>query len=66
MAPVVLVVGGARSGKSDYAQAMAQEQAGPRYYLATCPPVADGDDPELAARVLAHRLKRHGLGWQTV
>ena len=66
MASIVLVVGGARSGKSDYAQALAQEQAGPRYYLATCPPVAEGDDQELAARVMAHQLNRHGRGWQTV
>lgn len=64
MATIVLVVGGSRSGKSDYAQALAEAVAGERYYLATCPP-PPGDDPEMTARVQAHRLSRQGQGWQT-
>ena len=65
MAEIVLVIGGARSGKSDYAQTLAESSPGARYYLATCP-CPQGDDPEMTARVLAHRQNREGLGWQTV
>ena len=64
MAKIVLVVGGSRSGKSDYAQDLAEAGAGERYYLATCPPPL-GDDPEMAARVTAHQRRRQDRGWQT-
>lgn len=65
MAEIALVIGGSRSGKSDYAQTLAESSPGARYYLATCP-CPRGDDPEMTARVLAHRQNREGLGWQTV
>ena len=61
---IVLVIGGSRSGKSDYAQALAETGVGERYYLATCP-VQQDDDPEMAARIRAHRQNRQGRGWQT-
>jgi len=64
MARIVLVVGGSRSGKSDYAQDLAETRGGLRYYLATCPPPEAGD-PEMAARVLAHQRRRQDRGWQT-
>ncbi len=64
MGKIVLVIGGSRSGKSEYAQGLAETGAGERYYLATCP-VQQGDDPEMAARVRAHRQNREGRGWQT-
>lgn len=65
MTKIVLVIGGSRSGKSDYAQTLAESASGARYYLATCPP-PQGDDPEMTSRVLAHRQKRRGRGWQTM
>jgi adenosylcobinamide kinase/adenosylcobinamide-phosphate guanylyltransferase len=63
MAKIVLVVGGSRSGKSDYAQELAEAGTCERYYLATCPP-PQGDDPEMAARVAAHQRRRQDRGWQ--
>lgn len=70
----VLVIGGSRSGKSDYAQALAETEPGLRYYLATCPGAPPGgidqcqesDDPEMLARIRAHQQKRSRHLWQTV
>lgn len=64
MAEIVLVVGGSRSGKSDYAQDLAETRAGERYFFATCP-VSQHDDPEMALRILAHQRRRQDRGWQT-
>lgn len=64
--PVVLVLGGARSGKSEIAERRIAELAGGEgvTYLATgWRP--DGSDPAWAARVAAHRLRRPA-GWATV
>lgn len=61
-----LVLGGIRSGKSQWAEtALADEATAPQpmCYLATGPePVGD---PEWAARVAAHRQRRQGR-WSTV
>ncbi len=65
MSKIVLVIGGARSGKSDYAQTLAEASVSALYYLDTCPR-PQGDDPEMAARVQAHRQNRQGRGWQTM
>ena len=58
----VLVLGGARSGKSSYAESrLAHEPA--VTYVATA--FARPDDPEWIARVAAHR-ERRPAGWRTV
>ena len=56
-----LVIGGARSGKSSYAEKLALEAAAPKgtlpLYIATCEPF----DEELKARIIKHRQRREGL-----
>ena len=58
----VLVLGGARSGKSRYAQALA-ENSGRR--LVFCATAGDFDDPEMRERIARHRADRDGR-WHTV
>ena len=53
-----LILGGARSGKSAYAQSLAEGYSPERLYLATATP---GDD-EMAARIARHHADR-GHGW---
>jgi adenosylcobinamide kinase/adenosylcobinamide-phosphate guanylyltransferase len=62
MANLILVTGGARSGKSDYALQRAEALPGPRCFIATCPVV----DTEMADRIARHREERAGADWQTV
>lgn len=59
-----LILGGAKSGKSAYAENLTEFCRYPgteRVYLAT----AEGQDSEMAARIAAH-IARRGSGWRTV
>ncbi len=58
---LTLILGGARSGKSDYARRLAAERGDRVLYVATAEP---GDD-EMAARIAAHRAERPAQ-WQTL
>jgi adenosyl cobinamide kinase/adenosyl cobinamide phosphate guanylyltransferase len=58
---LVLLTGGARSGKSALAVAIAARQARPVVFVATAQP----GDAEMAARIARHRAERPP-GWRTV
>ena len=57
---VTLVLGGARSGKSEFAEARIEELPAPWTYVAT----AQAFDDEMQARIEAHQGRR-GEDWQT-
>ena len=58
---IILVTGGARSGKSQYAERRALETGGRPLYVAT----AEANDEEMAQRIMEHR-KRRGTQWRTI
>ena len=57
---MTLVLGGARSGKSAYAEALIEAHPGPWLYLAT----AQAFDDEMVDRIAQHRARRAGA-WHT-
>jgi len=59
----VLVLGGARSGKSRYAEELLRRRAHVDYLACGLP--ADGSDPEWDARIALHRARRPA-SWRTV
>ncbi|WP_284176711.1 bifunctional adenosylcobinamide kinase/adenosylcobinamide-phosphate guanylyltransferase [Rhabdaerophilum sp. SD176] len=61
-ARLTLVLGGARSGKSRHAEALARQTGLSRLYLATAQPF----DEEMRERIRQHRVDREGDGWQTI
>lgn len=60
-AQLTLILGGARSGKSSYAEKLAAEMGQRVLYIAT----ADPGDDEMVARIEAHRLARPAT-WHTL
>ncbi len=58
---LTLVLGGARSGKSRYAESVVMASRPPWLYVATAEPF----DDEMAARIAEHRGRR-GRDWQTI
>jgi adenosylcobinamide kinase/adenosylcobinamide-phosphate guanylyltransferase len=58
---LTLVLGGARSGKSRYAESVITALPPPWIYVAT----AEAGDDEMAQRIAQHRAQR-GQGWQTI
>jgi len=61
MGKLTLILGGARSGKSSYAQSLAEETGKPVTYLAT----AQALDEEMSARIQKHRVERPPT-WETL
>lgn len=59
--PLTLVIGGARSGKSAFAEGLVTTTSRPRRYIAT----AEAWDDEMRDRIDRHRLDR-GVDWTTV
>ena len=58
---IILITGGARSGKSRYAERRAAELGGRRLYMAT----AEAKDEEMARRIAEHK-KHRGDAWAIV
>jgi len=61
MSKITLILGGARSGKSSYAQSLAEESGKTVTFLAT----AQALDEEMSARIQKHRSARP-IDWETL
>lgn len=62
MGKILLVTGGARSGKSSYALQRCEKMQGGRCFIATSPVT----DPEMSDRISKHKMERRGRGWTSV
>lgn len=61
--PLTLVLGGARSGKSAYAEGLVMGASAAAVYVATA---RDTGDAEMRERIAAHRRRRSGFAWRVV
>jgi adenosylcobinamide kinase / adenosylcobinamide-phosphate guanylyltransferase len=61
MSKIILILGGARSGKSSYAQSLAEETGKSVTFIAT----AQALDEEMSARIQKHRAER-SAEWETL
>ena len=59
---IVLVIGGARSGKSRFSEELVLRAEGTPFYVATAPVL----DSEMAERVRLHRERRAAANWVTI
>lgn len=62
MSRIVLATGGARSGKSAWAERRAESMGARRVYIATAAP----EDDEMRERIQRHQTLRAGHGWDTI
>ena len=62
MRQIILVTGGGRSGKSTWAQKMAESISPRRVFIATCPVI----DDEMQERISNHRKAREERNWHTI
>ncbi len=62
MGKIILITGGARSGKSKYALELAESIAEKRLFVATSPRL----DPEMAERIDRHKQERAGQNWDSL
>src|SRR5271170_1876956 len=60
---LILITGGAKSGKTAFAEKLALESKKPVFYLATMPRIAG--DAEQEEKILRHR-KRRPVEWHTI
>ena len=59
---IVLVIGGARSGKSHFSEELVLRAEGTPFYIATAPVL----DSEMAERVRLHQERRAAANWVTI
>lgn len=62
MGKVFLIVGGRRSGKSDFGLRLGESLRGPHAFIATCPSI----DIEMDERIAKHKQSRDGTIWSTI
>jgi adenosylcobinamide kinase/adenosylcobinamide-phosphate guanylyltransferase len=59
---LTIVIGGASSGKSSFAERLVMSQNAPHFYLAT----AQASDAEMQDKIEQHQIDRQNGGWITV
>lgn len=62
MAKIILITGGTRSGKSEYARKTAEALPGNRAFVATCL----ATDEEMSRRIKKHQQERLKADWHTI